>query len=796
MLNEKRLYIIVSDYPYGNGEPFLEDELIALSKKFEKITLIITNPVGLNERTAKFPIPENIAFEYYVSENNLKSRIKALNFAITNPLIRDEIRILKNNYNLELSFSSLRLLFSYIIHGLEFFNFLQNLINKDNCHKGSYYFYSYWCTYFTFSLALLKKRNKEIKTFTRVHGWDLYMFRHKPAYLPFRNFIFSSIDRIFTISENGRDYLLSTVPGVDETKVKTNYLGTSVNNFPIQPADRKKLFIITLSFISKVKRLELVAESISLINNFDIEWHHLGGYIDNTVLIEQDAKKLLEHKKNVTYKFHGTLSKNEIFEFLKNHPVNLLINTSWSEGLPVSIMEAMSFGIPVIATDVGGSKEIVEHKKNGFLLSANPSVMEVKEAIESIHSLSDLEYKSLSTNAYYTWDQKFNNSKNNEAFIKELLSLDNQMYKVCSRCILDNIDYPDITFNNNGVCNMCNAYDEISERHLLLTQKNENALAEIITEVKNKGKNNEYDSILGLSGGVDSSYVAYKAKEMGLRPLIVHLDNGWNSELAVKNIENIVRKLGFDLYTHVINWNEFRDLQLSYFKASVVDIEALTDHAISAILYKMAAKHNVKYILSGENIVTEGRIPPNWAHLKNDLINIKDIHRKFGKIPIKTFPTLGELKSFYYRKIKGIRTIPLLDYIDFNKNKAKQIIIDELEWRDYGGKHYESVFTRFYQSYILPEKFHADKRKSHYSTLICSGQLTREEALKLMKFPAYDSVKLKEDKEFVIKKLGLSESAFDAMMKQPIKKHTDYKSIVFYYNIFISLKRIIKKLTR
>lgn len=796
MLNEKRLYIIVSDYPYGNGEPFLEDELIALAKQFDKITLIITNSVNVNERTPKFSIPENVEFQYYISENNLKARIKALYFAISTPFAIDEINILKNKYKLKLIFSSVRLIFSYLIHGLQFFNFLQKLINKDNCHKGSYYFYSYWCTYFTFSLALLKKKNKEIKTFTRVHGWDLYMFRHKPAYLPFRNFIFSSIDRIFTISENGREYLLSTVPGIDNAKVKTNYLGTSVNNFPIHPADRKKLFIITLSFISKVKRLELVAESISLINNFDIEWHHLGGYIDNTVLIEQDAKKLLEDKKNVTYRFHGTLSKYEIFEFIKSHPVNLLINTSWSEGLPVSIMEAMSFGIPVIATDVGGTKEIVQDKKNGFLLSANPSATEVKYAIERIHSLNNLEYKTLCTNAYNTWNTKFNNTKNNEVFITEIFSLDKELHKTCSRCILDNIDYPDITFDNHGVCNMCKAYDDISAKHLLLTKNNENALLKLISEIKNKGKNSEYDSILGLSGGVDSCYVAYKAKQLRLRPLIVHLDNGWNSELAVKNIENIVRKLGFDLYTHVINWNEFRDLQLSYFKASVVDIEALTDHAISAILYKMAAKHDVKYILSGENIVTEGRIPPDWAHLKNDLINIKDIHRKFGKIPIKTFPTLGELKSFYYKRIKGIKTIPLLDYIDFNKNKAKQIIIDELEWRDYGGKHYESVFTRFYQSYILPVKFHADKRKSHYSTLICSGQLTRVEALELMKLPTYDSIKLKEDKEFVIKKLGLSESEFDDLMKQPIRKHTDYKSIVTYYNIFISIKNVAKKMLK
>jgi hypothetical protein len=198
--------------------------------------------------------------------------------------------------------------------------------------------------------------------------------------------------------------------------------------------------------------------------------------------------------------------------------------------------------------------------------------------------------------------------------------------------------------------------------------------------------------------------------------------------------------------------------------------------------------------LSGENIVTEGRLPPNWVHFKNDLINIKDIHHKFGKNPIKTFPTLGLVKLFYYQRIKRIKSIPLLDYIDYNKNKAKETIINELEWRDYGGKHYESVFTRFYQSYILPVKFHADKRKSHYSTLICSGQLTRGEAIELIKQPIYDREKLAEDKQYVIKKLGLTESEFDDMMKQPIRKHTEFRSTVNFYTNFSYFRKGLKKL--
>ena len=795
MLNEKRLYLIVSDYPYGNGEPFLEDELIALSKRFDKVYLIVTNSLHINNLEHKFSVPENVELKFYIPENNFLTRLRGLWFSFSEPAVSEELKIIKQSYKLPLSISTLRLLFSYVIHGVVFRNYLDKLINNDNSHKASNYIYSYWCTYYTFGLGLLKNDYKNIKAFTRVHRWDLYMNVHKPPYLPFRKFIIDQTDKTFSVSEDGKRYLEQTIPDINKDKISVNFLGTTINRLPNHTKPDNKLFVLSLAFISKVKQVDLLAEAISMIKDFDVEWHHIGGGGEEATYVGNLSEKLLSGKPNVSYKFHGNLSKKEIYDFLSNNNVHVLVNTSLSEGIPVSIMEAMSFGILVIATDVGGNREIVINKKNGILLNSNPTKEEIANALINIKQLSELDYKELCSSAYQTWNTKFNSTKNNETFIEEVLSLDSEMYKVCTRCILDNIDYPEINFDDHGVCNMCISYDEIAAKYFLSDDKKVKALHKLIAEIKIGGVNHEYDCVVGLSGGVDSSYVAYKTKELGLRPLVVHLDNGWNSELAVKNIENIVRKLGFDLYTHVINWNEFRDLQLSYFRASVVDIEALTDHSINAILYKTASERGIKYILSGENLVTEGRMPQNWVHLKNDLVNIKDIHRKFGKIAIKTFPTLGELKSFYYKRVKRIKTIPLLDYIDFNKNKAKQIIIDELEWRDYGGKHYESVFTRFYQSYILPVKFHADKRKSHYSTLICSGQLTRNEALELMKLPTYDTTKLKEDKDFVIKKLGLPESQFDIMMKEPIRKHTDFKSIICYYNIFISLKNMVKKLT-
>jgi len=363
-------------------------------------------------------------------------------------------------------------------------------------------------------------------------------------------------------------------------------------------------------------------------------------------------------------------------------------------------------------------------------------------------------------------------------------------YKICSKCIMDNENDPNITFNEQGVCNHCITYDSFAQRKIVDEATKEKNLAALIKEIKSKGK--QYDCVIGVSGGVDSTYVSYLVKELGLNPLAVHLDNGWNSKLAVKNIQQIITKLDIDLYTHVIDWQEFKDLQLSYLKASVVDIELLTDHAIVAILYKIAAEHKIKYILNGENVTSEGVLPSSWVHHKNDLMNIKDIHKQYGKVKIKTFPTLGLFKDLVYRKVKGIKMISILNYIDYNKFEAKKIITEQLDWKDYGGKHYESIFTRFYQAYILPVKFNIDKRRSHLSSLICSGQLSKEKALEEIKLPTCDPEVLKEDKNYVAKKFDLTEEEFDKIMMEKPILHTDYKSVVNYYNFLRRPYRYIK----
>ena len=374
----------------------------------------------------------------------------------------------------------------------------------------------------------------------------------------------------------------------------------------------------------------------------------------------------------------------------------------------------------------------------------------------------------------------------------------NNIYKICSRCILDTHDDPSLMFDEQGVCSTCKTYDEQVNTRVYKGKIGKQKLEQLVSEIKQAGKNKEYDGIIGVSGGVDSTYVAYLTKkQLGLRPLAVHLDNGWNSELAVSNISETLNRLHIELFTHVINWEEFKDLQLSFIKAYVVDIELTSDHAIFATLYKLAQKYNVKYILQGVNIVTEGFLPSHWVHNKFDWLNIKSIHKQFGKIPLKTFPHISFTQHLYYQYATGIQFVPILNYVPYSKEEAKKLITNELGWRDYGGKHYESIFTRFYQAYILPQKFGVDKRKSHYSTLICAGELNRNEALELMKEPTYNLEKLEIDKGFVIKKFGLSPQEFESLMHTAPQKHSDYPSYMNYYNqlrpIYKKIKRIIGK---
>ncbi len=338
----------------------------------------------------------------------------------------------------------------------------------------------------------------------------------------------------------------------------------------------------------------------------------------------------------------------------------------------------------------------------------------------------------------------------------------------CNKCVLDTT-VSDINFDEHGVCNYCYNFQRLAEITIFRPiEQRTRELNVMIDRIKKAGLNKPYDCLLGVSGGVDSSFLAYKAKEWGLRPLIVHFDNGWNSELAVKNIETILKKLQFDFRTYVMDWEEFKDIQLSYLRSSVVDIEVPTDHFIFGSLYRIAAKNNIQYILSGANISTEGINPRPWIFSpKTDLVNLRAIHRKFGSGRIRKLPLLGRYHKYFFEKVFAIKTIDLLNYIPYKKEEVKEKLKTELGWRDYGGKHYESVYTRFYQGYILPGKFNIDKRKAHLSNLICTGQISKEEALQELSLPTYSDVEQMQDKAFVAKKLGIGEEEFHQIMQAP-----------------------------
>jgi N-acetyl sugar amidotransferase len=364
----------------------------------------------------------------------------------------------------------------------------------------------------------------------------------------------------------------------------------------------------------------------------------------------------------------------------------------------------------------------------------------------------------------------------------------------CSLSVMDNIADPNITFDEKGICNYYYEYLKAENEQVFKGAEGESKFKEILTQIKTDGKGKKYDCILGVSGGVDSTYLAYLAKKEGLRVLCVHFDNGWNSELAVKNIQSIIEKCGFDLYTYVIDWEEFKDIQLAYLKANVIDIEAITDIAIFSALDIICKEKKIKHILDGRNVVTEITLPNSWV-CKNTS-NLKDIHKKFGKIPLKTYPIMSPIRRRLVARLKPFHSWPLLNYVDYNKEMVKKLISLELGWRDYGGKHYESVFTRFYQGYILPNKFKVDKRKAHLSNLIFSHQMTKDEALIELEKPIYPIHLLQTDKEFVCKKLGITQEELQNYINAPAKMHSEYVlsiSLFDEYPILKPFKFIFKK---
>jgi N-acetyl sugar amidotransferase len=359
---------------------------------------------------------------------------------------------------------------------------------------------------------------------------------------------------------------------------------------------------------------------------------------------------------------------------------------------------------------------------------------------------------------------------------------DDSSIQVCTRCIMDTT-VEGIKFDDDGVCNFCKIHDELERKHPL-NAEGKKKLDLIVNNIKKDGSDKEYDCIVGVSGGRDSTYTLYSAVEMGLKPLAVHFDNGWNSEMAVRNIKNSTEALGVDLITVVADWEEFKDLQISFLKASVSDAEVPTDYAILSVLYGVANSYGIKYIFNGHSFRTEGVAPITWTYMDGKYI--KGVHRKFGSKKIKSFPLMGLSNLLYYTFIKKIQVINLPEFIEYNHEEVDATLKNKLGWTYYGGHHHESLYTVFFQSYYLPTKFNIDKRKLEYSALIRSGQMTRNEAIKLTEQPyPYKNESIK----YTLSKLGISDSEFDIIMNEKPKMFYDYSS---YFSIIKACKFPIK----
>lgn len=365
--------------------------------------------------------------------------------------------------------------------------------------------------------------------------------------------------------------------------------------------------------------------------------------------------------------------------------------------------------------------------------------------------------------------------------------------KICSNCVMDTTDSK-INFDENGVCDHCKTFYKDIEPFWHTDEKGEKALQEIVEKIKKEGEGKDFDCLMGMSGGIDSSYLLYMMVEkFGLRPLVFHVDAGWNSQIAVNNIERLVDGLGLDLYTEVINWEEIKDLQLAFFKSGVPHIDVPQDHAFFATMYKFASKHKIKHILTGGNYSTECvRNPLEWMYYQSDSIQLKDIHKKHGSGKLKDYPVTNILwhKVYlpYFKKIKLIRP---LDYIPYHKDEAMQLLVDKFGYQKYPQKHFESRFTRFYEAYWLPKKFGYDTRKVQFSSLILTNQMTREEALKELEQPAYDPETINQDFEYIATKLGISVEELQGYYDEPNKTYKDYKSQEDIYKIGAKVMRML-----
>jgi N-acetyl sugar amidotransferase len=363
-------------------------------------------------------------------------------------------------------------------------------------------------------------------------------------------------------------------------------------------------------------------------------------------------------------------------------------------------------------------------------------------------------------------------------------------YQQCTRCVMDTSDL-EIGFDESGNCNHCVEFLNRRIKYVYQDKASDLALEKLVEEIKQAGKNKEYDCILGVSGGVDSSYLSYIAKQKGLRVLAVHMDNGWNSEAAVLNIKHITSKLNIDYESFVLDWEEFRDLQLAFLKASIPEADTPTDIAIPAVWHLIAAKYGIKHILSGGNVATEGILPRSWHYNAKDMKYFNHIQKTFGTRKLKKFPTFGFQKEMYHKLVKGIKITYMLSYVPYEKKAVIKLLQDKLDLRFHDRKHHESKYTGFIQSYYLYKKFGIDYRRATLSSQICIGKVKREEVIDLLSEKPYDVNQIEADKVYIAKKLHISDIELDRIIDLPAKYFWDYpndkKKLKFIYDLYRKL---------
>ena len=363
--------------------------------------------------------------------------------------------------------------------------------------------------------------------------------------------------------------------------------------------------------------------------------------------------------------------------------------------------------------------------------------------------------------------------------------MDQLKYQICTNCVMDTTD-SQITFDENGFCDHCNSFKQNVLPNWYPNDTGKELFRKQVAQIKASGKGKPFDCIMGMSGGLDSSFLLHLAvTEFGLRPLVFHVDGGWNTDIAVNNIQVLVDKLGLDLYTEVINWEEMKDFQLAFFKAGVPHLDIPQDHAFIAVLYHFANKHNIKYILNGGNFATECvRNPKEWLYYGTDMVQLRDIQKRFCTRPLDTYPFSSILfHKVYLRYIKGVQVVKPLNYLPYAKTNAMQVLSENYGWKPYPQKHFESRFTRFYEGYWLPTRFGYDTRRVQYSSLILTGQMSRDEALARLEKPAYDPATIDEEFEYIATKLGISVAELRHYHTMPLKTYKDYKNQEWLFDL-------------